>query len=107
MRYTQEQIAAQSQLVTDALEELTEHQARLAHMLKQNAAPLKPGPKPALLNMYGKLTEYGTMVMFGMFAAGDRDSDIAAHFEITPSAVYARRQRWESAQRKKKALQSA
>ncbi|UTC28779.1 hypothetical protein MARCHEWKA_02670 [Brevundimonas phage vB_BpoS-Marchewka] len=107
MRYTPEQIAAQAQLVTDSLAEAAEHQARLNHMLTKNATPQKPGPKPALLNMYGKLTEHGEKVMFDMFESGDRDTDIAVHFDITPSAVHARRQRWASAQRKKKSLQPA
>lgn len=98
MRYTAEQISAQSDLVTEAVSELAQRQARLSHMLSKNAAPLKPGPKPALLNLYGKLTENGEKIMYGMFEAGDRDSDIAEHFNITPSAVHGRRRRWRALQ---------
>ena len=100
MRYTLDQIAEQMTLVTDATAHLKGHQDRLAHMIHQNAAPQKRGPKPAVKDIYGKLSEYGVEKMYEMFSAGDRDSDIAQHFEITQSAVYARRQRWNSLKRR-------
>lgn len=100
MRYTAEQITTQSDLVSEAVAELAQRQARLSHMLSRNATPMKPGPKAALLNGYGKLSEHGEKVMYDMFEAGDRDSDIAEHFSITPSAVHGRRRRWRALQTK-------